>query len=161
MSSTNQNLLHPSTGPSWGDGGREHIPCAHTSFTDLEIPWEARRGQGGFGSKVKEAEQEHSPNFGKPGSGEHQGRLQGQDGIKEGSLEGKAQLASAEENSGREDERKGRRQEKQDEEGAGKEINRAQGQSRTRERSRLQRSLESEWGGVKRSLWSCQKTSME
>lgn len=70
-------------------------------------------------------------------------------------------MASAEENSGREDERKGRRQEKQDEKGAGKEINRAQGQSRTRERSRLQRSLESEWGGVKRSLWSCQKTSME
>lgn len=111
MSSTNQNLLHPSIGPSGEIGGREHIPCACTSFTDLEIPWEARWGQGGLGSKTKEAEQDHFPNIGKPGSGECQGRLQGQDSIKEGSIEGKTQLTSVKESSGREDERKGRRQE--------------------------------------------------
>lgn len=84
-----------------------HIPPSQT--------WKSRGeqdgGQRGLGSKVKEAEQDHSPNLGKPGSGEHQGRLQGQDNIKEGSLEGKTQLASVEESSVREDERKGRRQE--------------------------------------------------
>lgn len=65
-----------------------------------------RTRQQGKGSRARSL-----PNLGKPGSGESQGRLQGQDNIKEGSLEVKAQLASAKEGSGREDERKGRRQE--------------------------------------------------